>query len=104
MQATANDNYRPAAPGEGFHPEMGERHDGKALFVMQVGYKGRYLSWRPDQHDAALAAFKAHRIRPRFMEQSKTIKGGMKWSCCVTWDAGSKLQKAKLAVLEMLLD
>lgn len=104
MQTTANDNYRPAAPGGGFHPEMGERHDGTALFVMQTGYKGRYLSWKPERHSEALAAFKANRIRPRYMQSYETTKGKIKWSCTVTWAAGDKLMKARLAVLEMLLD
>jgi hypothetical protein len=101
---TANDNFPAAGPGSGFYPEMGERHDGKALFVSHVGYGGYGISWQPDRHVEALVAFKLHRIRPRYMSQIETIHGTMKWSAGVTWAAGDKLQRAKLSVLEMLLD
>jgi hypothetical protein len=40
---TANDNYRAKTQGEAYYPEMGERHDGTALFERQVGYGGYYL-------------------------------------------------------------
>jgi len=101
---TANDNRRAAGPGEGYYPEMGERADGTALFVSQIGHGGYYLKWSPERHAEAMEAFKRLRIRPRYMSEGETIKGGRMWSCGVTWEAGRKVQAAKLSVIEMLLD
>jgi hypothetical protein len=80
-----------AGAGDCFYPEMGERHDGTALFVRQVGYKGYYLKWSPARHNEALATFKTLRIKPRHMDLSEKINGTMGWSCSVTWEAGRKL-------------
>lgn len=105
MTAThANDNRAPAAPGFSFCPELGERHDGRALFVTRTGRGGYTLSWSPGRHDEALEAFRQLRIRPRFMELTESIRGGRKWGACVTWGAGNKLMATKCAVLESLLD
>lgn len=102
MSATANDNYRPKTQGECFYPEMGERHDGTALFERQIGYKGYYLKWRNGRHEEALKVFKSLRIRPSHMSQCESVKGGTYWSCCVTWDAGRKVQPH--SITECLLD
>lgn len=102
--SVANDNYTAVAPGQGFYPEMGERHDGTALFVSQIGRGGYYLKWEASRHPEALAAFKALKIKPRHMSDYVTTKGETKWSCGVTWAAGDKVLKSKYAVLTMLLD
>jgi hypothetical protein len=104
MMTAANDNRAAAAPGYSFCPEMGERHDGSALFVARVGYNGYSVKWAPARHAEALAAFKALRIRPRTMDQFTTVKGEQKWSACLTWAAGRKLVGSPFAVLETLLD
>jgi hypothetical protein len=98
----ANDNYRPATAGQGYYPEMGERHDGTALFERQVGYKGYYLKWSIERHSEALDVFRRLKIRPRYMEQTVGIKRGPYWTCCVTYEAGRKLQS--YSVTELLLD
>jgi hypothetical protein len=92
-----------ATTGGAYYPEMGGRHDGTALFVRQVGYKGYYLKWTDDRHAEALAAFKAQRIRPQNMSAyNRNTDGRKQWSACVTWEAGEKLRA--LSVTEMLLD
>lgn len=100
----ANDNFRAVAPGGCYYPEMGERHDGRALFVASVGYGGYSVKWSPARHDEALAALKSLRIRPRSMDEFTTITGERKWGACLTWAAGRKLLDAKRAVYEALLD
>ena len=97
----ANDNSAPATAGGIFFPEMGERHDGRALFVTQVGYRGYTVKWMPERHDEALAAFRTLRIKPRDMELFATVQGAQKWRCHVTWAAGRKL--TPLAAHEALL-
>jgi len=83
--------------------EMGGKHDGKSLFVSQVGYYGGYyLKWSPARHAEALAAFKSLRIRPRNISLHEKINGGEQYSCSVTWEAGRKLRH--LSVAECLLD
>lgn len=104
MTSVANDNPIPAAPGGMFYPEMGEKHDGKALFVASIGHGGYYITWAVDRHDEALAAFKLHRIRPRHMECYETTRGGRQWSAGLTWEAGRKLVDGKAAVIKALLD
>ena len=104
LPTPANSNYKPAEAGGIYHPEMGEHHDGKALFQAQYCWKQIALHWTPERHTEALAAFKAHRVRPSGMECSKTIKGHMKWGATVTWAAYRKLQSAKLTITEALLD
>jgi hypothetical protein len=99
---TANDNYRAKTQGEAYYPEMGERHDGTALFERQVGYGGYYLKWSVENHERTLEVFKRLRIRPRYMEQSVGIKRGLYWSCGVTWAAGNKL--GPYSITELLLD
>jgi hypothetical protein len=100
----ANHNAPAATAGGAFHPEMGERHDGKALFVAQVSHGGYYLSWSVERHAEALEAFKALRIRPRHMDCVETVSGEHKWSCGVTYAAGRKLSAARYSVAELLLD
>ena len=102
MTNLANDNYRPVTTGQCFYPEMGERHDGSALFVRQVGYGGYYLKWSCDRHSEALAVFKKLRIRPSSMSLSESVKGGIYWSAYVTYMAGRKVRSH--SVLECLLD
>jgi hypothetical protein len=101
MTNASNDNTRAATAGEVFFPEMNQRHDGRALFVSQVGYRGYTVKWLPERHDAAVAAFKRLRITPRDMECFTTVKGERKWRCSVTWAAGRKL--IPLAAHEALL-
>jgi hypothetical protein len=100
----ANDNIRPASAGQSYYPEMGETHDGKALFIIRIGYGGYSLKWDAARHAEALAALKALRIRPRTMDKWTSIHGAEKWSACVTWDAGRKLVGSPFATLEALLD
>jgi hypothetical protein len=104
MDQAANHNFPAATVGGAFHPEMGERHDGKVLYVAQVSYGGYYLSWSVEPHAEALAAFTGLRVRPRHIDCIETMRGTKKWSCGVTWAAGRKLHDARYSVIEMLLD
>lgn len=100
----ANDNMRAAKGGEAYWPEMGGRSDGSALFEMTCT-GDFYVKWLASRHDEAMAAFKAHRIRPRAVERfTSEITGEEKFSCIVTYAAGLKLRAAKLAVTLALLD
>jgi hypothetical protein len=93
---------RTVGAGQSYYPEMGERHDGTALFERSVGCGGYYLKWNADRHDEALAKFKELRIRPRSISQNVSIKNERTyWSCIVTWDAGRKLRE--VSVTECLL-
>jgi hypothetical protein len=73
---------------------MEPREDPAALFISQPSRSGYWLAWRPERHADALAVFRAHKIRPRDMQCSDTIRGGQKWSCALTWEAGEKLRIA----------
>jgi hypothetical protein len=94
------DMIHTAAAGQTYYPEMNGRSDGTALFNLSCG--GTYVKWDASRHNEALAAFKANRIRPRFMHEFTTVKGAQKWSASVTYDAGRKLRH--LAATEILLD
>jgi len=103
MLVAANTNTPAASAGGAYYPEMGERHDGTALFERHVGYGGYCLKWSADRHQEALDTFKKLRIRPRYMEPFRSNKTGItKWSAGVTWEAGRKLDK--VSVTELLLD
>ena len=104
MINAANDNRRPASAGSSYCPELGETHDGKALFVARVGYNGYSVRWAPARHAEALAAFKALKIRPRSMDVVEMVKGASQNSACVTWAAGEKVLASKYAVLLAHLD
>ena len=104
MNRPANDNRPTVTAGGSFCPEMGERHDGRALFIARIGYGGYNVEWSAARHAEALAALKALRIRPRTMDASTSVCGKYRWSACLTWHAGQKLVGSPLAVLEAMLD
>lgn len=92
-----------ATAGGMFYPEMGEKHDGTALFIRTISRRGYYLKWPAARHAEALAAFKRLRIVPRDMDAFEScITGAALHSAGVTWAAGEKL--TALCVQEALLD
>jgi hypothetical protein len=104
MTNAANTNLPPVEAGRCYYPEMGERAAPGALFHTSTGYKGVYVKWTEANNAAALAAFKRLRIRPRWVDLGTMLDGSRKWTCTVTWEAGNKLLREKLAVRELLLD
>jgi len=104
MNQIANDNFRPATAGQNFCPEMGERHDGTALFHAKYGWKDYLLKWAPARHEEALLALRSLKVRPNNVEIFETVKGEKKGRCTVTVAAFRKVLSAKLAVLEVALD
>lgn len=102
-QAPYRESQHIATPGGMFYPEMGERHDGSALFIRRISRRGYYLTWTDSRHAEALAAFKSLRITPRHMDAFEScITGIALHSAGVTWAAGKKLRA--LCVHEALLD
>ena len=88
--------------GCSYYPEMGETHDGTALFERSYGGNGYYLKWSEERHAEALAVFKSLRIRPRHVTHAQMTSGVFKWTGSVTWEAGRKLRE--FSVTECLLD
>jgi hypothetical protein len=87
-----------------YYPEMGEKPVPALFKSFHVMGSTMGLGWATGQHDRALAAFKALRIRPQGMELSETITGGKKWGACCTYAAFRKLYEAGLVCHEQLLD
>ena len=91
-----------ATTGGAYYPEMGETHDGAALFRFGQGWgRHAFVSWPTERHTDALALFAALRVRPKHMRCDETINGGMKWSASVTWAASDKM--SPYSVNEMML-